>query len=208
MAAVTIHSDFGAHENKTCQGFHFFPINMLWSDGTGCHNFSFLNVEFQASFFTFIKRLFSFSLLSAIRVISSTYLRLLAFLPAILIPACDSSSPAFPVMCSEHKLNKQGDSILPCLILFPILNQSFVHVKFSCFLTCIQVSQETGTMVWNYQDSQKPCVGTAKPCVGPFCMPGHVPLSDCSPVSLLWVVAAQDVEWGSEVEREGTSLSQ
>ena len=32
--------------------------------------------------------------LSAIRVVSSAYLRLLIFLPVILIPACASSSPA------------------------------------------------------------------------------------------------------------------
>ena len=32
---------------------------------------------------------------SAIRVVSSAYLRLLIFLLAILIPACASSSPAF-----------------------------------------------------------------------------------------------------------------
>ena len=42
---------------------------------------------FSLSSFTFIKRLFSSSSLSAIRVVSSTYLRLLIFLPAILIPA-------------------------------------------------------------------------------------------------------------------------
>ena len=42
---------------------------------------------FSLSFFTFIKRLISFSSLSAIRVVSSAYLRLLIFLPAILIPA-------------------------------------------------------------------------------------------------------------------------
>ena len=47
---------------------------------------------FSLSSFTFIKRLFSSSSLSAIRVVSSAYLRLLLFLPAILIPACDSSS--------------------------------------------------------------------------------------------------------------------
>ena len=47
------------------------------------------------SSFTFIKRLLSSSSLSAIRLVSSAYLRLLIFLPAILIPACDSSSPAF-----------------------------------------------------------------------------------------------------------------
>ena len=42
--------------------------------------------NFSLSSFTFIKRLFS-SLLSAIRVVSSAYLRLLVFLLAILIPA-------------------------------------------------------------------------------------------------------------------------
>jgi len=47
------------------------------------------------SSFTFIKRLFSFSLLSVLRIVSSAYLRLLIFLPAILIPACASPSPAF-----------------------------------------------------------------------------------------------------------------
>ena len=48
----------------------------------------------------FIKRLFSSSSLSAISVVSSAYLRLLIFLPAILIPACASSSPAFFMMYS------------------------------------------------------------------------------------------------------------
>ena len=54
---------------------------------------------FSLSSFTFIKRLFSSSL-SAIRVVSSAYLRLLIFLPAILIQACASSSPAFCMMYS------------------------------------------------------------------------------------------------------------
>ena len=63
--------------------------------------------------FTFIKKLFSSSLLSAIRVVSSAYLRLLLFLLAILIPAYASSSPAFLMMYSAYKLNKQGDNIQP-----------------------------------------------------------------------------------------------
>ena len=46
----------------------------------------------------FIKRLLSSSLLSAIRVGPIAYLRLLIFLPAILIPACASSSLAFLMM--------------------------------------------------------------------------------------------------------------
>ena len=57
---------------------------------------------FSFSSFTLIKRLFSSFLLSAIRVVSSAYLRLLIFLPAILIPVCDSSSPAFHMMYSVH----------------------------------------------------------------------------------------------------------
>ena len=55
---------------------------------------------FSLSSFTFIKRLFSSSALSAIRVVSSAYLRLLIFLLAILIPTCAPSSPAFRMMYS------------------------------------------------------------------------------------------------------------
>ena len=60
---------------------------------------------FYLSSFTFIKRLFSSSL-SAIRVVSSAYLKLLIFLPAILIPACASSSPEFLMTYSAYKINK------------------------------------------------------------------------------------------------------
>ena len=81
---------------------------------------------FSLSSFTFIKRLFSSSSLSAIRVVSSAYLRLLIFLLAILIPACASSSPAFLMMYSAHKLNKQGDDIQPWRTPFSIWNQSVV----------------------------------------------------------------------------------
>ena len=42
--------------------------------------------NFSCSSFTLIKKLFSSSSLSDIEVVSSTYLRLLIFLPAILIP--------------------------------------------------------------------------------------------------------------------------
>ena len=47
--------------------------------------------ECSLSSFTVIKKLFSSSLLSAIRVVSSVYLRLLILFPAILIPACASN---------------------------------------------------------------------------------------------------------------------
>ena len=37
---------FGAQKNKVNHWFHCFPIYFPWSDGTGCHDLSFLNVEF------------------------------------------------------------------------------------------------------------------------------------------------------------------
>ena len=81
---------------------------------------------FSLSSFTFIKRLFSSSLLSAITVVSFAYLRLLIFLSGVLIPVCASSSPAFHMMYSAHKLHKQDDNIQPWRTPFPVWNQSVV----------------------------------------------------------------------------------
>ena len=39
-------SDFGAQEDKVCHCFHFFHNYLPWSDGTRCHDLSFLNIEF------------------------------------------------------------------------------------------------------------------------------------------------------------------
>ena len=64
--------------------------------------------------------------LSAFRVVSSSYLRLLVFLLVVLIPVCDSSTLAFHMMYSACKFNKQGDNIQPWHAPFPILNQSIV----------------------------------------------------------------------------------
>ena len=85
---------------------------------------------FSLSSLTFIKRLFSSSLLSAKRVVSSVYLRLLIFLPAILIPACASSSPTFYRMYSAYKLYKQG-TVYSHDGLFPQFGSSpSFHVRF------------------------------------------------------------------------------
>ena len=81
-------------------------------------------------------------------MVSSAYLRLLIFLPAILIPVCASSSPAFLMMYSAYKLNKQGDNIQPWCTPFSIWNQSVVPCTTCCFLTCIQISQEADQVVW------------------------------------------------------------
>ena len=47
MAAVTICSDFGAQKNKIWHCFHYFPIYFPWSDGTRCHDLSFLKQRHQ-----------------------------------------------------------------------------------------------------------------------------------------------------------------
>ena len=67
---------------------------------------------FSLSSFTFIKRLCSSSL-SAIRVMSSAYLRLLIFLPAILIPPCASTSPAI-----DFSRGRKDDLVFPSLSEF------------------------------------------------------------------------------------------
>ena len=82
---------------------------------------------FSLSYFTFNKRLFSSSPLSAIRVMSLAYLRLLIFLPTILIPACASCSSAFYMMYPTYKLNKQGDNIQAWCTPLLIWNHSIIQ---------------------------------------------------------------------------------
>ena len=67
------------------------------------------------SSFTFIKRLFSPSSLSVIRVVSSACLRLLVFLPAILIPACALQSEGLNASLS------QGHPLISLKPIFPSL---------------------------------------------------------------------------------------
>ena len=92
--------------------------------------FVFWMLSFKPTFslysFTFIKKLFSPSSISVLRMVSSTYLKLLVFLLEILIPACASSSPVFLMMSSAYKLNKCGDNIQTWHTPFPIWNQSLV----------------------------------------------------------------------------------
>ena len=150
MATVTICSDFGAPENKVWHCFHCFPILLPWSDGTRCHDVSFLNVKLLNQLFIlllhFHQEAFSSPLLSAIRVVPSAYLSLLIFLLAILIPACASSSPVFLMMYSAYKLNK----VAIYSFFFPNFESVFYSLSGSncCFLTYIQVSQEAGQVVW------------------------------------------------------------
>ena len=166
MAAITICSDLRAQKNKVSHCFHCFPIYLLKSNGTGWHDLSFLNVELQAqhfslSSFTFIKRLFSSSL-SAITVVSSAYLRLLIFLLATLILVCASSSPAFLMMYSAYKLNKQGGNIQLWCTPFPIWTQSVVPcpvltaASWPAYRLLLLRTRNATRMMWNWIYLERP----------------------------------------------------
>ena len=73
--------------------------------------------------------------------------------PGIFIPACASSSLAYPMMYSAHKLNKQGYIYKQYIVLmysFPNLELVYCSMSCSncCFLTFIQISQEAGQVDW------------------------------------------------------------
>ena len=125
---------------------------MPCSNRARCYDLSFflfiLSFKPVLSLFSFIliKRFFSVSLLSAVRVPSFTCLRLLMFLLPILVPAYNSSSLAFLMMCSAYRLNKQEAVLLYSFLnLEPIICS--IQGSNCCFLTHKQVSQETCKMV-------------------------------------------------------------
>ena len=101
MAAVTICSDFGAQEKKSLSWFllfsHLFVMKwwnpMPWSSFSECWVLSQL---FHSPLSPSSRGYLILHFLPKGGVIC--ILRLLIFLPAILIPACVSSSPAFLMM--------------------------------------------------------------------------------------------------------------
>ena len=120
---------------------HCFPIYLPCSDGTRCHDLSFLSVEFWAniSLSSFIKRLFSSSL-SSISVVSSAYLRLLIFLPAILIPAVLHPAWHF-TLCTLYICYISRLTIYSLDILLSQWNQSIVPCPFHVYV--IQATEVT-----------------------------------------------------------------
>ena len=113
-------------ENKFCHCFHCFPIYCFEVMGPDAMIFIFWMLSFKPAVslfsFTFIKRLFSSSSLSAIWVVSSAYLKLLIFLQAIF-SAYALSSLAFHM---RYSVNKQSDKIQPWSTPFPMWNQCIV----------------------------------------------------------------------------------
>ena len=61
MAAVTVHSEFGAQENEICHCFHFPPTICHEVKGSDAMIFVFSMLSFKPAFslssFTFIKKL-------------------------------------------------------------------------------------------------------------------------------------------------------
>ena len=79
LAAVTICSDFGAQEKKSVMVSPSICYEVMGPDATIFVSWMLsFKSTFSLSSFTFTKRLFSSSLLSAIRVVSSVYLSLLS----------------------------------------------------------------------------------------------------------------------------------
>ena len=132
MTVVTIFSDCGKTKSATVSTVS--PSICHEVMGADAMIFVFWMLSFRPAFslssFTFNKRLFTSSLLSAISVVSSVYsdyrFRLFIFLLAVLIPACASSSLAFHMTYSACKLSKQGDNIQPWRTPFSVWNQSIV----------------------------------------------------------------------------------
>ena len=118
MAAVTTCSNFGAKKIKSVTVYIVSTSichEVMGPDAMilGSECLVFWKPTFSLYSLTFNKRIFSSSSLYAIRVVSFAYPRLLMFLLAILIPACVLSIPAFLMMYSAYKSNKQGDNIQP-----------------------------------------------------------------------------------------------
>ena len=108
--------------------------------------------------------LFGSSLLSAFRMVSSAYLRLLIFPLAILIPACESSSPVFCMMYTAQKLNKQDDNIH-----LDILLSQFWTGLFDIYSLWFLPRCSLGPV--RYLPSQETPVHAPRSCLGIFSSP-------------------------------------
>ena len=125
MTAIIICSDFGAPQNKVCHCFHCFPIYLPWGDGTGCIIVVFWMLSFKPTFslssFTFIKRPFSSSSLSATRVVYTLAVKALApfqSLPSRKFSAMDSLALHLFLLLFSHSCNPMACSMPG----FPVLH--------------------------------------------------------------------------------------
>ena len=143
MAAVAIYSDFGA-QNKVSHCFHCFSIYLPWSNGTGCHDLSSLNIEMSLNLnpcpatLTWLPRMLSLPMdrgfLWELQANSPwSYLTVIIMMPQInhltivlgyttlsLYPFSKSKLPN--VVCTAH-----NSTLLPCNVLY---YSGFIFQKF------------------------------------------------------------------------------
>ena len=112
-AAVTIHSDFRAQENKACHCFHCFSMYLPWSNGMGCHDLCFLICTYHIKTIPKKTKCKKFVWEGLTNNLEN-------------IPVCVSSNWAFLMMYSAYKLSNQGDNIQLWHTPFLIRNQSVV----------------------------------------------------------------------------------
>ena len=136
MAAVNIHSDFGAQENTICTASTFPPSICHDMMGLAAMILFISMLNFKTAFHSALSPSTRGHLVPLHFVTLVWYLSLLIFLLAILIPAWDSLNLAFCMMNSAYNLNKQDGSIQLCHTPFPILNQSVVPCLFQTVASC------------------------------------------------------------------------
>lgn len=96
------------------------------------------NPALAFSSFTFIRSCFKSLLLSAGKMVPSTYLKLI-FLSSIFTLPFTESSPVFQMICSANRLNKQGDKMYPCLSPSYRKPLSLYILSFIFFLSCFSI---------------------------------------------------------------------
>ena len=135
MAAVSVHSDFGAYENKICHCFHFSPIYLLRGDATGCCDLCFLMLSFKPAF-----SLFSFTSRGSLVPLHS--------LPLGWCHLCIWGNWHFSWQSwFQLESSSQAFCIMYCFPNFEPVHRSRTGSN-CCFLTGVQVSQEAGQVVW------------------------------------------------------------
>ena len=92
----------GPKKVKMCYCFHFFPFYLPWSDGTRCHDLSFLDVELQASFFTHLFVAFRIHLISKVvllMLIASCFHSPVMAQPFLFLPFYTSDVTVYLFLC-------------------------------------------------------------------------------------------------------------
>ena len=148
MAAVTVHSDFRAQEEEVCHYFHLFPVCLC------AMILVFWMLSFKPAFslasFTLIKRLFSSSLLSAIKSGIIHISEVVDVSPAYLDSILQLIQPGIShdVLSLFVKQTGWQQTALSYSFLNPEPISCSIQGSNCCFMTCIQVSQKTGKMIW------------------------------------------------------------